>query len=87
MKTHNQPQLTVEELRLLKRFTVTWIAVYRIMPPEQILELFLFIHRLNKQLELLQKSVSNITITQASTVSDFHRQAVANIQHQRSMMR
>lgn len=82
--------LTHSELEALKKFAISWITVYRFIPPEAMLGLFLFIHRLNKQLELVQKSISQITIAQAPNVFGFSRE-LHNIDVQqhinRSMMR
>lgn len=80
-------QLTVSELESLKRFTVTFIAVYRIMPPKELLSLFIMVQRIAQQIIEAQKAVAKITIVQAPTLNSFHSQAIANIQHSRSMMR
>lgn len=82
-----QQAITEEELNVLKRFAMTWIAVYHSIPPKELLGLFLLIHRINKQIQAMQKSIAAIHIAQAPTVAAFHAQAVANMHNQRSMMR
>lgn len=87
MSEIQQPNITVQELEVLKQFTMSFITVYSFMPPKEFLGIFLTLHRLAKQIEALKKSIPTITITQAPTLTAFHAQALANIQQQRSMMR
>ena len=65
--------ITPKELEALKHFTAAWLKVYSFMPPEAILELFIVLKRISERYEAQLKQISQITITQTPTVSDYSK--------------
>lgn len=68
-------EINKAELELLKKFTIEWVMMYSFMPPECILVLFVYIQRI---IESANK-INTISIGNAQTVSEFHKQAHAAI--------
>lgn len=79
-------KITPQELESLKVFTATWLRVYSFMPPEVILELFIMLKRISERYEAQLKQISQITITQTPTVSDYN-QHIQRIAAQQSIKR
>lgn len=62
-------KLTVDELDLLKYITAVWLSLLSVLPPEEILRLYLYVYRLSRAIIEARGSIAKITITQVDVLS------------------
>lgn len=86
MATAKKDTLSAKELETLKAIAVAWMKVYGSIMPVEFMRLYIVIYRINERLIAKQQAIKNIQITQAATITDFHKQAVMNVQNSMRMM-